>query len=217
MRDEFSACMASDNISSPVTTFIHAILIKASLTSPQFVHNLLVMANTSVSEAVSLEPERNSLLSSILTLSEKIKGAVKQAREDFKAASDVYDFISTTNVTAGIRKLFIMPLYIECFNSVGVKTRAELEKLWAKHYKVDKVREAVEELLEHEESMHEFAVEVDRELSRQEKKSNPVAKVGQQLPRDLSLIDAETGLETRLDECWEGSKFTWFVFLRHFG
>ena len=164
------------------------------------------MAGASVSYAASLELERNSLLSSILTLSKKIKGAVKQAREDFEAASDVYNFISTTNVAAGIRKLFcIMPLYIECFNSVGVKTRAELEKLWAKHYKVDKVREAVEELLEHEESMHEFAVEVDRELSHQEKKSDPVAKVGQQLPRDLSLIDAKTGLETRLDECWEGS------------
>lgn len=89
------------------------------------------MAKAPVSE---VEPESNSLLSSILTLSEKIKGAVKQAREDFKVASDVYDFISTTNVTAGIRKLFVMPLYIECFNSTGVKTRAELERLWAKHY-----------------------------------------------------------------------------------
>lgn len=79
------------------------------------------------------------------------------------------------------------------------------------------MREAVEELLENEESIREFVVEVDRELSRQEKKSNPAAKLGQQLPGDLSLVDAETGLEMRLDECWKGSQFTWFVFLRHFG
>lgn len=163
------------------------------------------------------DPEKGLLLSAISSLSEKIAGAVKQAGEDFKTASDIYEFISTENVTAGIRKLFIMPFYIECFNSLGVKTRAELEQLWAKHYNDHEVREAVEDVLKNEDSVREFAVEVDRELSLHEEKSNPSAQIGQTLPKDLRLIDADTGEEMSLESFWEGSKFTWFVFLRHFG
>ena len=169
------------------------------------------------STQVSSESERSLLLSVISSLSEKIAAALKQAREDFKAASDVYEFLSTTNVEAGIRKLFIMPHYIECFNSMGVKTRAELEQIWTKHYKDHKVKEEVEELLQHEESMREFAVEVDKELALLEKKPKPFAQVGQCLPQDLSLTDAETGEKLQLETCWKDSKFTWFVFLRHFG
>lgn len=165
----------------------------------------------------SSDSGKSLLLSSISTLSGKIAGTVKQAREDFKAASDVYEFMSTKNIAAGIRKLFIMPLYIECFSSMGVNTRAELQQLWAKHYNDHEVREVVEELLEHEDSMQEFAVEVDKELRLHEKKSNPPAKVGQVLPKDLTLTDAETGQEMTLETCWKESKFTWFVFLRHFG
>lgn len=175
------------------------------------------MESKSGSEALSFESEQTHLLSAISNLSEKIASTVKQAREDFKAASDVYEFINTRNVAAGILKLFIMPLYIECFKSVGVKTRAELEELWTKQYSDHDVREIVEELLENEDSVREFAVEVDRELILHEKKSNPPAEVGQALPKDMALIDAETGQEMPLETYWKESKFTWFVFLRHFG
>ena len=164
-----------------------------------------------------LEPDKSLLLSSLSTLSEKIASVVKQAKTDFNAASDVYDYIRTTNKSAGIRKLFIMPLYIECFSSVGVKTRTELEQVWAKSYSDHQVREAVEELLENEENFCEFAMEVDKVLSLYEKKSNPTAKVGQDLPKDLALTDAGTGQEMLLESYWKESKFTWFVFLRHFG
>lgn len=168
--------------------------------------------------ALSSDSEKSLLLSVISILSEKIAGAVNQAREDFKAAVDVHEFLdSTKNVAAGIRQLFIMPLYIECFVSMGVKTRAQLEKLWAKHYRDHKVRETVEELLDNEDSVRELAMEVDNVLSLHEQKSNPAAKLGQVLPKDLILTDAETGQETPLETYWKGSKFTWFVFLRHFG
>ena len=163
------------------------------------------------------DSEKRLLLSAISSLSEKIASAVKQARDDFKTALDVYEFISTKNVTAGIRKLFIMPFYIECFNSLGVKTRTELEQLWAKHYNDHEVREEVEDLLENEDSVCEFAVEVDKELSLHEEKSNPPPQIGQTLPKDLCLVDADTGEEMPLESSWKGSKFTWFVFLRHFG
>lgn len=170
------------------------------------------------SQALSSDSEKSSLLSAISTLSEKIAGAVNKVREDFKAAEDIYEFLdSTKNAASGIRQLFVVSLYIECFESMGVKTRAELEKLWAKHYKDHKVREAVEELLDSEDSVREFAVEVEKVLRLHEQKSNPPAKLGQVLPKDLLLTDAETGQEMPLEAYWKGSKFTWFVFLRHFG
>lgn len=166
---------------------------------------------------MALESEKATLVSSISSLSEKIAGAVKQAKADFKAASDVYDFMSTTNKTAGIRKLFIMPLYIECFNVLNVKTRSQLEDLWAKHYNEREVRAAVQKLLKCEDSFREFAVNVDNVLKLQEKKSNPVPSVGQELPKDLALLDTETGQNMPLESYWQTSRFTWFVFIRHFG
>lgn len=175
------------------------------------------MGSTSDLEAFSFESEKAHLLSAISSLNEKIASAVKQAREDFKAAPDVYEFMNTKNIAAGIRKLFIMPLYIECFKSLKVKTRAELEQLWAKQYADSEVRETVEELLENEDSVREFAMEVDKELTLHEKKSSSPAKVGQALPSDMMLTDAETGRDMPLETCWKESKFTWFVFLRHFG
>lgn len=157
------------------------------------------------------------LLSTLSTLSEKITAVVEQAKEDFKAAKDVYEFIKTENISAGICKLFIMPAYIECFKTLGVKTRKQMEQLWSKQYSDHKVRQAVEDLLENENSVEEFAAEVEKVLRSHEKKSNPCAKVGQYLPKALSLIDAETGQESSLESYWKGSKYTWFVFLRHFG
>jgi hypothetical protein len=167
---------------------------------------------------LSLVPEKAVLLSSLSTLSQKIASAVKQAKADFITVSDVYEFMSTRNKTTGIQKLFvIVSLYIECFQSVRVKTRTELEKLWAKYYDDQEVRGTVEELLDNEESVEKFAAEVDKELSNHESKSNPPAKIGQALPKSLVLTDVETGEETPLENYWKESKFTWFVFLRHFG
>lgn len=176
----------------------------------------------STSDPEALESEKTHLLSAISGLSEKIASIVKQAREDFKAcledlkaAPDAYEFISTRSMGGSI--LSIMLHYTECFSSVGVKTRAEFEKLWAKQYSDQEVREAVEELLENEDSLKQFAMEVDKEMDLHEKKSNPMAKLGQALPKDMTLIDAETGQEMPLETYWKPSKFTWFVFLRHFG
>ena len=171
----------------------------------------------SSSKERTLEPDKMSLLSAISTLSGKISGAVKEARENFQGASDVYEFLSTENVSAGIRKLFVMPLYIECFKSLGIQTRAQLEELWRKSYSDHRVRDTVEDLLENEDSICEFAKEVDKELALHEKKTKPFAHVGQSVPKDLALTDADTGEEMQLETCLNGSKFTWFVFLRHFG
>ena len=52
---------------------------------------------------VMADSEKKLLLSAISSLSENIASAVKQAWDDFKTASDVYEFINTKNV---IRKLF---------------------------------------------------------------------------------------------------------------
>ena len=157
------------------------------------------------------------LLSAISVLSEKIANSVEQAKKDFKSAPDVYEYMSTENSAAGIKKLFIMPLYIECFKTLGVSTRAELEQLWAKEYADPDVRDKVEELLENEDSMCEFAKEVDKELKSHEQASNAPASLGQSIPKDIRLTDAETGQQVELELHWSSSKFTWYVFLRHFG
>ena len=157
------------------------------------------------------------LLSAIATLSEKIARAVQKAKEDFKASPDVYDFLDIKNPDPRTQTLFLVPPYVECFKSLGVSTRAELEQLWAREYSDPEVREKVEELLETEESIREFATEVDKVLISHERAANTPACVGQSLPKDLLLTDAETGEQVALEMYWKRSKFTWFVFLRHFG
>lgn len=171
---------------------------------------------------VTMEESSSSralLISSVSALSERIVNVVGQVRKYYKTSSDLYAFIKLDN-RRGVSALYAVSYaYSDCFKAVGVQTRAELEQLWSRHYSDPQVRDAVEVLLEGEESFTELLTEVERELIPCEEKSvaNGPAAVGQLLPGDLTLLDVSSGQHSMIEEYWKGSKFTLFVVVRHFG
>ena len=137
------------------------------------------------------------LASSILTLKDSFGSVVRQAKHDFRGSPSVYD----------------------CMEKVGVKTKAELEQLWEQHSNDPQVRGVVKALLEAEEEFAEFIIEADKSLIPQEdvRVINDTAIAGKVLPKDLTLIDAVSGLPSPLESCWKGAKFTLFMLVRHHG
>ena len=162
------------------------------------------------------------LISSLSTLKEKFVSLLKQARKNFKAATNVHQYISWDNRHDGIATLFAISLaYSDCMKEVSVQTRAELEQLWGQHFDDPKVRDAVESVLEEEKHFTEFISEVDKELQKHpfedEIGANDPAFVGQILKSDLGLLNAASNQPIMLDKYWKESKFTLFILVRHFG
>ena len=92
------------------------------------------------------------LVSSLTALAEKVERIVQVTREDFETTADFYQFVLfRTSFDQGIVKIggVVFP-YAECMKSVGVKTKAELEQLWTKHYSEPGVKTAVESVLQAE-------------------------------------------------------------------
>jgi hypothetical protein len=162
---------------------------------------------------------RSLLISSVSALSEKIESVVSRVRENFRASSDLYEFIKLGNKN-GVTGLYAVSHgYSDCMKAVGVRTRAELEQLWRRYYSDEQVRDAVEALLEGEGAFTQFLEEVERELIPLEDKgaTQSPAAVGKVLPEDLALLDVSSDRLTTLDTYWKDSKFTLFVVVRHFG
>ncbi len=162
---------------------------------------------------------RGMVVSSLSDLSERIVGVVNRVWENYRASTDLYEFIKRGN-REGITALYaVSHAYSDCMKRVGVQTRVELEQLWGQHYSDPQVRDAVEAVLEAEEKFAEFVARVEEELVPCENVSvsNDPAIVGQVLPKDLGLLDASSGQPTTLDAYWKESKFTLFVLVRHFG
>ena len=162
---------------------------------------------------------RSALVSSLSDLGEKITNIVSKVQDNFRASTDLYEFIRLGNKN-GITALFgVSHAYSDCMKTLGVRTKAELEQLWKKCYREAEVRDAVEMVLEGEQAFAEFVAEVEKELIPYEDKSisKGPAMAGQVLPKDLGLFDATSGQPVTLDTYWKESKFTLFVLIRHFG
>ena len=162
------------------------------------------------------------LVSSLTDLAKNIESVVKRTREDFsKAKDDLYRFLTYSNdENYGIMKLFGVAIgYAECMTKVGVKNKAELEQLWEQHYGDSDVKDAVGSLLKAERNYSDFLDEVEQELSPLEYQLTVKvsAQVGQAFPKEHTLIAIPSGQTSSPEECWKGSKFTLFVFLRLFG
>lgn len=165
----------------------------------------------------------NLSVAQVITALKKLTEAVEQTVEDGRQKYEpltVNEYVSLANKD-GIRRMYKpMPSYAECMLGLGVATRAGLEELWKGLYRDSEVQECVEELLSAEESYEEFIAEVDEELQREEGKCvvpSAVTTVGQQLPRDLSFVEAKSGESTSLQSQRKQSKFTLLVLMRHFG
>ena len=164
-----------------------------------------------------MESVQSLLVSQLTAHAKKIESVIELTRADFLQA-DFDDFLVYINdANHGILKLCaIFVSLAECIEKLGVRTRAELEQLWSKHYGEPEVKEAVDYLLEAEKSYASFLTEMENKISPGENKLRVknAAQGGQTLPKDLSLIAMPSGQPKALEECWKGAKFTLFVLLR---
>lgn len=165
------------------------------------------------------EAGRSLLLSALSQLSGSVGRVVQEVREGYQACSDVDDFIRMGDGVRIGRLFAVVSSYAQCMETVGVRSRVELEKFWARHFVHPEVREAVETLLEEEDNFHQLVEEVDSRVSDIEDRltTNPPASEGQLLPGNLELIESPSGQQTTLEESWKGSKSTLYVCIRHFG
>ena len=169
-------------------------------------------------EADGQEAEKERLLDSLRKLADATNSVVDEARKDFREMG-VEKYVNVPT-GAGVRKLWShVGNYIQCLRENCVETYSELEQLWKCHYGSPEVRDAVEDMLEAEERHEAFLKEVEGEFVKIQDGNEAVGglKEGDIIPGNIEVIDARSKEARQIRTCWESSKTTLFVMLRHFG
>ena len=165
--------------------------------------------------------EKENLVTSISKLVESVESVVQEGERNYKEVCSIDDYIKLEN-PRGIKLMFKpMPVYAQCMLEHGVKTWKDFEQIVKKHYKDDGVQELIEELLSAEDSYGHFVEKREKELAVAEKENSfnetEVLTVGQTIPRDLTLLEAQSGDSKPLTSYCEKSAFTLFILMRHYG
>ena len=168
------------------------------------------------------EEPRKTLLSSLEKLADAINRVVNETRAEYAAASgDVEKFVSgPAGPKRGIRNLWShVANYVECLRANGVTKYSDLEELWKRHYSRQEIRDAVEDVLEAEESHQSLLQEVEGPFIETQSSTGTgeVWSTGDCVCGDLEVTDARSSEVKEVRSYWEGSKVTLFVLLRHFG
>ena len=160
-------------------------------------------------------------MESLLKLADAINKVVDETRSEFQADvsggshEEFEKFLDTPG--KGIRRVWAhVASYEECLRTNSVGTYAELEKLWERQYGVQEVRDAVEDVLQAEDRHHALTKDVEREFVKLHSELDLKVE-GDTVPGGLKVTDARCKKEQEIQSFWEGSKYTLFVLLRHFG
>lgn len=167
------------------------------------------------------DASKSLLLASLEKLVDGVSEVVEENRATYKDAQDVQEFIRFQNPN-GVRRMFrAMSMYAECMSSLGVATRRQLEDLWKAQFRDREVREKVDELLHKEESFDDLLAEIEEELKKDEATlaAPHVIEEGEEVPSDLSLVNARTGETEKLGNvCAKDiGHHALIVLMRHFG
>ena len=165
--------------------------------------------------------EKENLVTSISKLVESVESVVQEGERNYKEVGSIDDYIKLEN-PRGIKLMFKpMPVYAQCMLEHGVKTWKDFEQIVKKHYKDDGVQELIEELLSAEDSYGHFVEKREKELAVAEKENSfdetEVLAAGQTIPRDLALLEAQSGDSKPLTSYCKKSAFTLFILMRHYG
>ena len=165
--------------------------------------------------------EKENLVTSISKLVESVESVVQEGEKYCKEAGNINDYMKLEN-PRGIKLMFKpMPVYAQCMLEHGVKTWKDFEQIVKKYYKDDGVQELIEELLSAEDSYEHFVEKREKELAVAEKENSftetEVLAVGQTIPRDLTLLEAQSGDSKPLTSYCKKSAFTLFILMRHYG
>ena len=174
-----------------------------------------------VSDKQAESREKENLVTSLSKLVESVESAVQEGERNCKAAGSINDYIKLEN-PRGIKLMFKpMPVYAQCMIEHDVKTWKDFEGIVKRHYKDDGVQELIEELLSAEDSYEHFVKKREEELTATERENSfnetEILAVGQTIPRDLALLEAQSGDSKPLTSYCEKAKFTLFILMRHYG
>ena len=174
-----------------------------------------------VSDKQAESSEKENLVTSLSKLVESVESVVQEGERDCKAAGSINDYIKLEN-PRGIKLMFKpMPVYAQCMIEHDVKTWKDFEGIIKKHYKDNGVQELIEELLSAEDSYEHFIKKREEELAATEKENSyneiEILAVGKTIPRDLALLEAQSGDSKPLISYCETAEFTLFILMRHYG
>ena len=170
------------------------------------------------------------LVASLRKLADAINKVVEETRSEFEATSGTSAMeelvVSAGRVgedgktRKGVKNLWShVASYVECLEANGVETYSELERLWERRYGSQDVRDAVEDVLQAEERNDELCKDIEKEFVKiqSERRELELKNIGDSIPAELKVTDARSKEVQKIQSYWEGSKFTLFVLLRHFG
>ncbi len=84
--------------------------------------------------------------------------------------------------------------YANCFESLGLKTKSELDEVIGQHFRYSTVQDSVEELAGVEEDWEEFLVENDSIMNQSlDEENENLLKIDDVLETDIELVDARNG------------------------
>ena len=157
--------------------------------------------------------KRETLLRALRALADGLDTKVDESRKYYKSCGGINDFLTGN----GLKMIFPVGLYVECFKTVGVRCRSEVEALWTSLYSDPTVSECVENLLAAEDHWTGFIAELDREMeAHEEQAALPIVHVEERFPLDISLVETRSGDTVQLKNCLEKSKFTMFILRKHY-
>ena len=157
--------------------------------------------------------KRETLLRALRALADGLGKKVDDSRKYYKSCGGINDFLTVN----GLKLIFPVGLYVECFKTVGVRHRSELEALWTSLYSDPTVSECVENLLAAEDHWTGLIAELDREMeAHEERTALPIVQAGEQFPLDISLVETRSGDTIQLKNCLEKSKYTMFILRKHY-
>lgn len=163
--------------------------------------------------------ESEHVLAAVANLSASLNKMVQGGRENYKASGDINDFTKSHGEGHfhGLLSVYPVQLYAECFKSLGIKSRKELESLWSRYFNDEEMRDSVEELLSAEDGYRAFMEELDQIMTAHEEKTAlPVAAKGECLQSDATFTDAHTGDTMSLTSLLQKSPYTLFVLRKHY-
>lgn len=162
---------------------------------------------------------RQLMLTAVDSLSGALNKMVQDGRQNYKEAKHINDFVKSHGKEDlhGLLKVYPVQLYVECFKSLGITSRKELENMWSRYFSDESVRLSVEALLTAEEGYKEFIVELDGIMSAHEEKTAlPVVPIGGHLQTDATFTEARSGTATSLNSLVKKCAYTLFVLRKHY-
>lgn len=162
------------------------------------------------------------LQSVINELSTSLRKMVEGGWARLEKSKDINDFVTSRGAENlhGLLSVYPVQLYAECFKSLGMKSRTELETLWGKNFHHEEVRDAVEELLLAEDNYRSTSLvqELDRRMHAHEEEAValPVVVAGECLRTEATFVEARSGDTISLKTLLQKSPYTLFVLRKHY-